>query len=96
MTLHENVKAMGEGRMRFPALSVFERYLTLWVFALHRRRRRAGPAFPPDSSRPSARLEVARVNLPVGVLIWVMIIPMLMKVDFGALGEVAGTRAASA
>jgi ACR3 family arsenite transporter len=34
------------------------------------------------------RLEVARVNLPVGVLIWVMIIPMLMKVDFGALHEV--------
>ena len=34
------------------------------------------------------RLEFARVNLPVGVLIWVMIIPMLMKVDFGALHEV--------
>jgi ACR3 family arsenite transporter len=34
------------------------------------------------------RLEIARVNLPVGVLIWVMIIPMLVKVDFGALHEV--------
>jgi ACR3 family arsenite transporter len=33
-------------------------------------------------------MEVAQVNLPVGVLIWVMVIPMLMKVDFGALGEV--------
>jgi len=35
-------------------------------------------------------MEVARVNLPVGVLIWVMIIPMLVKVDFGALREVRG------
>jgi ACR3 family arsenite transporter len=34
------------------------------------------------------RMEVAQVNLPVGVLIWVMIIPMLVKVDFSALGEV--------
>jgi ACR3 family arsenite transporter len=34
------------------------------------------------------RMEVAKVNLPVGLLIWVMIIPMLVKVDFGALGEV--------
>jgi ACR3 family arsenite transporter len=34
------------------------------------------------------RMEIARVNLPVGLLIWVMIIPMLMKVDFGALHEV--------
>ena len=33
-------------------------------------------------------MEVARVNLPVGLLIWVMIIPMLVKVDFGALHEV--------
>jgi ACR3 family arsenite transporter len=33
-------------------------------------------------------MEVARVNIPVGLLIWVMIIPMLVKVDFGALHEV--------
>src|SRR5690606_40096125 len=33
-------------------------------------------------------LEIAQVNLPVGILIWVMIIPMLLKVDFGALGQV--------
>jgi hypothetical protein len=31
---------------------------------------------------------VAQVNLPVGILIWVMIIPMLVKVDFGALGQI--------
>ena len=35
-----------------------------------------------------AALEVAKVNLPVGILIWVMIIPMLLKIDFGALGQV--------
>src|SRR5688572_32749982 len=33
-------------------------------------------------------MEIARVNLPVGLLIWVMIIPMLLKIDFGALGQV--------
>jgi ACR3 family arsenite transporter len=33
-------------------------------------------------------MQIAQVNLPVGILIWVMIIPMLVKVDFGALGEV--------
>lgn len=35
-------------------------------------------------------MEVASVNLPVGVLIWVMIIPMLLKIDFGALHQVKG------
>ena len=40
-------------------------------------------------------MEIAQVNLPVGVLIWVMIIPMLVKVDFGALHEVQAARAAA-
>ena len=44
--------------------------------------------FLPEFFHAVGRLEIARVNLPVGALIWVMIIPMLMKVDFGALGEV--------
>ena len=42
----------------------------------------------PGAARAVGALEVARVNLPVGLLIWVMIIPMLLKVDFGALAEV--------
>ncbi len=42
----------------------------------------------PQFFQAVGRLEVARVNLPVGLLIWVMIIPMLVKVDFSALGEV--------
>ena len=42
----------------------------------------------PGVSQTIGRLEIAQVNLPVGVLIWLMIIPMLMKVDFGAVGQV--------
>jgi ACR3 family arsenite transporter len=42
----------------------------------------------PEVFQAIGRMEVAKVNLPVGLLIWVMIIPMLLKVDFGALGEV--------
>jgi ACR3 family arsenite transporter len=69
------------------ALGVFERYLTLWVAACIV----AGIAvgrLAPGLVETVSRLEVARVNIPVGVLIWVMIIPMLMKVDFARLHEV--------
>jgi len=70
-------------------MSVFERYLTVWVFLCIV----AGIAFgqmAPALFQAIGRMEVAQVNLPVGVLIWVMIIPMLMKVDFGALHEIRG------
>lgn len=68
-------------------MSVFERYLTLWVGLCIV----AGVAvgqWLPDVFQTIGRMEVARVNLPVGLLIWVMIIPMLVKVDFSALHEV--------
>src|SRR5512134_1144555 len=68
-------------------LSLFERYLTVWVFLCIV----AGIALgqlAPEAFQAIGRMEIARVNLPVGLLIWVMIIPMLMKVDFGALHEV--------
>ena len=68
-------------------MSVFERYLTVWVFSCIV----AGIALGqwlPGVFQAIGRMEVAQVNLPVGVLIWVMIIPMLLKVDFGALHEV--------
>ena len=68
-------------------MSVFERYLTVWVFLCIVVGIAAGQLLP-EVFQGIGRLEVARVNLPVGVLIWVMIIPMLMKVDFGALHEV--------
>ncbi len=68
-------------------MSVFERWLTLWVFLCIVTGIALGQWLP-GVFRVIGALEVARVNLPVGVLIWVMIIPMLVKVDFGALGQV--------
>lgn len=68
-------------------MSTFERYLTLWVavctvvgIALGR--------LLPAAFQAIGNAEIARVNLPVAALIWLMIIPMLMKIDFAALGRV--------
>ncbi|MCX7153905.1 MAG: ACR3 family arsenite efflux transporter [Proteobacteria bacterium] len=69
------------------AMSVFERYLTVWVFLCIVIGIALGQ-FLPDVFQLVGRLEVAKVNIPVGLLIWVMIIPMLVKVDFGALAQV--------
>lgn len=69
------------------SLSVFERYLTVWVFLCILAGITCGQ-FMPDVFQAIGRMEIAKVNLPVGFLIWVMIIPMLMKVDFSALHEV--------
>ena len=68
-------------------MSVFERYLSVWVLLCIV----AGIALgqlAPGVFQAIGRMEVAQVNLPVGLLIWVMVIPMLLKVDFGALGQV--------
>lgn len=69
------------------AMGLFERYLTLWVFLCILAGIVLGQLLP-GVFRFIGALEVAQVNLPVGLLIWVMIIPMLMKIDFGALHEV--------
>ena len=68
-------------------MSVFERFLSVWVALCSVTGVIAGQAFP-SLFQAISGLEIAHVNLPVGVLIWVMIIPMLLKVDFGALHEV--------
>ncbi|MGD9841352.1 MAG: ACR3 family arsenite efflux transporter [Steroidobacteraceae bacterium] len=68
-------------------MSVFERYLTVWVFLCIVAGIALGRFFP-GVFQTIGRMEIARVNLPVGLLIWVMIIPMLVKVDFSALSEV--------
>jgi len=68
-------------------MNIFERYLTVWVFLCIVAGIALGQFFP-AAFQFVGGLEFARVNLPVGLLIWVMIIPMLVKVDFGALGEV--------
>ncbi|WP_312992948.1 ACR3 family arsenite efflux transporter [Achromobacter animicus] len=70
-----------------PPMNVFERYLTLWVVLCIVLGVTLGQAAP-GVFQAIGSLEVAQVNLPVGILIWVMIIPMLLKVDFGALGQV--------
>jgi len=68
-------------------MSVFERYLTVWVFLCIVIGIALGQ-FLPGAFQVIGNLSIAQVNLPVGLLIWVMIIPMLVKVDFGALGQI--------
>jgi ACR3 family arsenite transporter len=70
-----------------PAMPVFERYLTLWVGLCIVAGIALGHFFAP-AFQAVAAAEVAKVNLPVAGLIWLMIVPMLMKVDFRALGAV--------
>jgi ACR3 family arsenite transporter len=70
-----------------PALGAFERWLSLWVLLCIV----AGIAlgqWTPAPFEALGRIEVARVNVPVGVLIWVMVIPMLLRIDFAAMGQV--------
>jgi len=68
-------------------MSFFERYLSLWVALCIVVGITLGQLLP-NIFQMIGRMEVAQVNLPVGLLIWVMIIPMLVKVDFRALHEV--------
>jgi arsenite transporter len=68
-------------------MSAFERWLTLWVFLCIGAGVALGQRFPAPFE-VLGRLELARVNLPVGLLIWVMIIPMLLRIDFAAMGQV--------
>jgi ACR3 family arsenite transporter len=82
-----SVSDLGRGRVG-PALGTFERWLTLWValciiagIVLGR--------LAPGPFRALGRMTVAEVNIPVALLIWLMIVPMLLKVDFGALHRVA-------
>ena len=68
-------------------MSTFERYLSVWVLICIVVGIALG-AVAPGAFAAIAAAEIARVNLPVAVLIWLMIIPMLLKIDFGALGSV--------
>lgn len=70
-----------------PAITTFERYLSLWV-AICIGVGIALGAMLPGVFAAVSKAEVARVNLPVALLVWLMIIPMLLKIDFGALGQV--------
>jgi ACR3 family arsenite transporter len=68
-------------------MSIFERYLTVWVFLCIIVGVVLGQLIPAPFQWLGT-LEIAKVNIPVGLLIWVMIIPMLLRIDFGALHEV--------
>ena len=74
-------------KQEIESISVFERYLTLWVFLCIIAGILLGqwiPAF----FQGLGRLSIAQINLPVALLIWLMIIPMLLKIDFKSLHEV--------
>ncbi|MCW2318169.1 arsenite transporter, ACR3 family [Rhodoblastus acidophilus] len=69
-------------------MSTFERYLTLWVALCIAAGVALGHYFPGVFHAIGAA-EIAKVNLPVAALIWLMIVPMLVKIDFSALAQVA-------
>src|SRR6478736_2537369 len=68
-------------------MSTFERYLTVWVALCIVVGIALGHVMP-GLFHAIGAAEIARVNLPVAVLIWLMVIPMLLKIDFAALGQV--------
>lgn len=68
-------------------MSTFERYLTLWVALCIVVGISLGHLMPGFFAAVSGA-EIAKVNLPIAVLIWLMIIPMLLKIDFAAMGKV--------
>mgnify|MGYP000511700453 FL=1 len=70
----------------------FERYLTVWVMLCIVTGIVLGQLFP-AAFQALGRMAYAQVNLPVGLLIWVMIVPMLMKIDFNSIHEVKGQKA---
>jgi ACR3 family arsenite transporter len=68
-------------------MGAFERYLTVWVLLCIIAGIMLGQ-LAPSVFQAVGHMEAAHVNLPVGALIWVMIVPMLVKIDFGALHQV--------
>ena len=68
-------------------MSTFERYLTLWVALCIVAGIALGHVMP-GVFQAIGNAEIARVNLPVAALIWLMIVPMLVKIDFAALARV--------
>ncbi|EGP57120.1 sodium bile acid symporter family protein [Agrobacterium tumefaciens F2] len=68
-------------------MSMFERYLTVWVFLCIVVGVALGHLMP-GAFQAIGAAEIARVNIPVAILIWLMIIPMLLKIDFRSLAQV--------
>src|SRR5690348_5595051 len=76
--------------MALKRLSVFERYLTIWVGLCMIAGLALGKLLPAfvDELRGMEFGKGSQVNVPIAILIWLMIIPMMMKVDFGAVRNV--------
>lgn len=70
-----------------PAMTIFERFLSVWVLLCIVAGVTLGQLFP-HAFESLGRMQLARINIPVGILIWIMIVPMLVKIDFGALHQV--------
>ncbi len=77
----------GQLRAAGSPMGIFERYLTLWVFLCIAAGVGLGQVFP-GFFHFVGGMELASINLPVAVLIWLMVIPMLLKIDFAALHRV--------
>src|SRR5260370_39374199 len=75
-------------RRAAPSLGTFELYVTLWVALCILAGIMLGRLLPAPF-QALGRMTFAEVNIPVAVLIWLMIVPMLLKVDFAALHRVA-------
>jgi len=81
------VNTVAAAKPAAPAIGFFERYLTVWVALCIVAGISLGQLLP-EAFQVLGGMEVAQVNIPVGLLIWIMIIPMLVKIDFAALGQV--------
>ena len=86
--MSEATTTVGAVTAKAPAMNLFERYLTLWVALCIIAGIALGQAVP-AVFRAIGAATVAEVNLPVAVLVWLMIIPMLLKIDLAALGQVS-------
>ena len=75
------------GRPAALSMNVFERWLTLWVGLCIVAGITLGQIFPAPF-HALGNLTVAQVNLPIAALVWLMVIPMLLKIDLAALGQV--------
>lgn len=75
---------MNDKKIKHNEMGLFERYLSVWVILCIIAGIGLGHLFP-DTFQKVGRIEVAHINLPVAILVWLMIIPMLLKVDLKAL-----------
>ena len=85
--MSEFVAAAGHASAGKPAMSVFERFLTFWVALCIIVGIALGQLLP-GVFHTLGEATVAQVNIPVAVLVWLMIVPMLLKIDLTALGQV--------